>query len=141
MLLWRHSGQQEVCIGTPFANRGQAEIEPLIGHFVNTLVIRNPLQPQWTFAELLRDVRTRMLEVHAHQDVPFERVVEAVNPERDTAYSPLFQVMLVLQNTPGEAVEMPGLSLASYGTSSATAKFDLAFELVEPNSRLAGCNC
>ncbi|SDT16354.1 amino acid adenylation domain-containing protein [Pseudomonas asplenii] len=131
VLLWRHSGQQEVCIGTPFANRGQAEIEPLIGHFVNTLVIRNPLQPQWTFAELLRDVRTRMLEVHAHQDVPFERVVEAVNPERDTAYSPLFQVMLVLQNTPGEAVEMPGLSLASYGTSSATAKFDLAFELVE----------
>ncbi|WP_017906847.1 non-ribosomal peptide synthetase [Pseudomonas asplenii] len=131
VLLWRHSGQQDVCIGTPFANRGQAEIEPLIGHFVNTLVIRNRLQPQWTFAELLREVRAHMLEVHAHQDVPFERVVEAVNPERDTSYSPLFQVMLVLQNTPGAAVDMPGLSLASYGTSSASAKFDLAFELVE----------
>ncbi|QXI25594.1 non-ribosomal peptide synthetase [Pseudomonas vanderleydeniana] len=131
VLLWRHSGQQDVCIGTPFANRGQAEIEPLIGHFVNTLVIRNRLQPQWTFAELLREVRAAMLEVHAHQDVPFERVVEAVNPARDTSYSPLFQVMLVLQNTPGAAIEMPGLNLAPYATSSATAKFDLAFEWVE----------
>ncbi|MGY2237228.1 amino acid adenylation domain-containing protein [Pseudomonas gingeri] len=136
VLLWRHSGQQDVSIGTPFANRGRAEIEPLIGHFVNTLVIRNRLEPGQTFAELLRETRVRMLEVHAHQDVPFERVVEAVNPQRDTAYSPLFQVMLVLQNTPGAAVEMPGLSLAPHGTSSATAKFDLAFELVEQGNGL-----
>ncbi|UZE09372.1 amino acid adenylation domain-containing protein [Pseudomonas sp. B21-053] len=136
VLLWRHSGQQDLCIGTPFANRSSPEIEPLIGHFVNTLVVRQRLDPQQTFAELLRDVRGQMLDVHAHQDVPFDRVVEAVNPPRDTTHSPLFQVMLVLQNTPGGALEMPGLSLSPYSTSSATAKFDLAFEWVEREGRL-----
>ncbi|PMW96242.1 non-ribosomal peptide synthetase [Pseudomonas sp. FW215-R2] len=136
VLLWRHSGQQDLCIGTPFANRNRPEVEPLIGHFVNTLVLRQRLNPQQTFAELLRDVRGQMLDVHAHQDVPFDRVVEAVNPPRDPGHSPLFQVMLVLQNTPGNAVQMPGLELAPYGTSSATAKFDLAFEWVEREGRL-----
>ncbi len=136
VVLWRYSGQQDLCIGTPFANRGRPEVEPLIGHFVNTLVIRQRLDPQQTFAELLRDVRTTLLEVHAHQDVPFDRVVEAVNPPRDTAYSPLFQVMLVLQNTPGAAVQLPGLEMSPYVTGSATAKFDLAFEWVERDGRL-----
>ncbi|MCF5424599.1 amino acid adenylation domain-containing protein, partial [Pseudomonas syringae] len=131
VLLWRHSGQRDLCIGTPFANRSRPEIEPLIGHFVNTQVIRQRLDPQQTFAELLREVRATLLDVHAHQDVPFDRVVEAVNPPRDTAYSPLFQVMMVLQNTPGNAAQMPGLSMTPYGTGSATAKFDLAFEWVE----------
>ncbi|EGH34258.1 amino acid adenylation, partial [Pseudomonas syringae pv. japonica str. M301072] len=123
--LWRHSGQRYLCIGTPFANRSRPEIEPLIGHFVNTQVIRQRLDPQQTFAELSREVRATLLDVHAHQDVPFDRVVEAVNPQRDTAYSPLFQVMMVLQNTPGNAAQMQGLSMTPYGTGSATAKFDL----------------
>ncbi|WP_323162117.1 amino acid adenylation domain-containing protein [Pseudomonas fluorescens] len=136
VLLWRHSGQQDLCIGTPFANRNRPEVEPLIGHFVNTLVLRQRLNPQQTFAELLREVRGQMLDVHAHQDVPFDRVVEAVNPQRDPGHSPLFQVMLVLQNTPGNAVQMPSLELAPYGTSNATAKFDLAFEWVEREGRL-----
>ncbi|MBV4477560.1 non-ribosomal peptide synthetase [Pseudomonas botevensis] len=136
VLLWRHSGQQDLCIGTPFANRNRPEIEPLIGHFVNTLVLRQHLDPRQTFAELLREVRGQMLDVHAHQDVPFDRVVEAVNPPRDPGHSPLFQVMLVLQNTPGNAVQMPGLELAPHSTSSATAKFDLAFEWVEREGRL-----
>ncbi|WP_263262415.1 amino acid adenylation domain-containing protein [Pseudomonas sp. RIT-PI-S] len=136
VLLWRHSGQADLCIGTPFANRGREELEPLIGHFVNTLVVRQRLEPQRTFAELLRGLREQMLEVHAHQDVPFERVVEAVNPSRHTGHSPLFQVMLVLQNTPGGAVRMPGLSIAPYATSSATAKFDLAFEWAERDGQL-----
>ena len=136
VLLWRYSGQQDLCIGTPFANRTRPEVEPLIGHFVNTLVIRQRLDPQQTFAELLREVRTTLLDVHTHQDVPFDRVVEAVNPQRDTAYSPLFQVMLVLQNTPGTAVQLPGVEMAPYITGSATAKFDLAFEWVEREGRL-----
>ncbi len=136
VLLSRHAGQRDLCIGTPFANRGRPEIEPLIGHFVNTLVIRHRIEPGQTFAELLRQLRGQMLEVHAHQDVPFDRVVEAVNPLRDTGHSPLFQVMMVLQNTPGAAVSMPGLSLAPHGTSSATAKFDLAFEWCERGGRL-----
>ncbi|WP_147462895.1 condensation domain-containing protein, partial [Pseudomonas syringae] len=137
VLLWRHSGQRDLCIGTPFANRSRPEIEPLIGHFVNTQVIRQRLDPQQTFAELLREVRATLLDVHAHQDVPFDRVVEAVNPQRDTAYSPLFQVMMVLQNTPGNAAQMPGLSMTPYGTGSATAKFDLAFEWVERDGVLS----
>lgn len=136
VLLWRHSGQRDLCIGTPFANRSRPEIEPLIGHFVNTQVIRQRLDAQQTFAELLREVRATLLDVHAHQDVPFDRVVEAVNPQRDTGYSPLFQVMMVLQNTPGTAVQMPGLSMTPYGTGSATAKFDLAFEWVERDGAL-----
>ncbi|WP_370683376.1 amino acid adenylation domain-containing protein [Pseudomonas syringae pv. atrofaciens] len=137
VLLWRHSGQRDLCIGTPFANRSRPEIEPLIGHFVNTQVIRQRLDPQQTFAELLREVRATLLDVHAHQDVPFDRVVEAVNPQRDTAYSPLFQVMMVLQNTPGNAAQMQGLSMTPYGTGSATAKFDLAFEWVERDGVLS----
>lgn len=136
VLLWRHSGQQDLCIGTPFANRNRREIEPLIGHFVNTLVLRQYLDPAQTFAERLREVRGQMLEVHANQDVPFDRVVEAVNPLRATGHSPLFQVMLVLQNTPGNAVQIPGVELTPYSTSSATAKFDLAFEWVEREGRL-----
>ena len=136
VLMWRYSGQQDLCIGTPFANRSRPEIEGLIGHFVNTLVIRQQLDPNQTFAERLRELRSHLLDIHAHQDVPFDRVVEAVNPARDSGYSPLFQVMLVLQNTPGGAVDMPGLSLSPYSTSSATAKFDLAFEWVEREGRL-----
>ncbi|WP_024689807.1 condensation domain-containing protein, partial [Pseudomonas tremae] len=136
VLLWRHSGQQDLCIGTPFANRSRPEIEPLIGHFVNTQVIRQRLDPQQTFAQLLRELRATLLAVHAHQDVPFDRVVEALNPPRDSAYSPLFQVMMVLQNTPGATLQMPGLSMTPYGTGSATAKFDLAFEWVERDGLL-----
>ncbi|MGE7991379.1 amino acid adenylation domain-containing protein [Pseudomonas sp. NPDC089554] len=136
VLLWRYSGQRDLCVGTPFANRGREELEPLIGHFVNTLVVRQQLDPARTFAELLREVRARMLEVHAHHDVPFDRVVEAVNPPRDTGHSPLFQVMMVLQNTPGAEVRMPHLVLSPHGTSSATAKFDLAFEWVERDGGL-----
>ncbi|MBV4504328.1 amino acid adenylation domain-containing protein [Pseudomonas sp. BW13M1] len=130
VLLWRYSGQHDLCVGTPFANRGRAELEPLIGHFVNTLVIRQRLDPQQTFAELLREVRANMLEVHGHHDAPFDRVVEALNPPRDPSHSPLFQVMMVLQNTPGATLAMPGLALSAHGTGSATAKFDLAFEWV-----------
>ncbi|MDF9616382.1 amino acid adenylation domain-containing protein [Pseudomonas entomophila] len=136
VLLWRYSGQRDLCVGTPFANRGRAELEPLIGHFINTLVIRQRLDPAQTFAALLRDVRANMLEVHAHHDVPFDRVVEALNPPRDPGHSPLFQVMMVLQNTPGAAVAMPGLTLSPHGTGSATAKFDLAFEWVERDAAL-----
>lgn len=128
VLLWRYSGQADLCIGTPFANRGRTELEPLIGHFVNTLVIRQRLAPEQAFTEVLRALRQQMLEVHSHQEVPLERVVEAVNPPRDPGYSPLFQVMMVLQNTPGGDVTLPGVRMAPHLTGSATAKFDLAFE-------------
>ncbi|QXH54365.1 non-ribosomal peptide synthetase [Pseudomonas maumuensis] len=136
VLLWRYSGQRDLCVGTPFANRGRAELEPLVGHFVNTLVIRQQLDPAQTFAELLREVRGNMLQIHAHHDVPFDLVVEALNPPRDPGHSPLFQVMMVVQNTPGAAITLPGLELSPHGTGSATAKFDLAFEWSERDGAL-----
>ncbi|HEV7369245.1 amino acid adenylation domain-containing protein [Arenibaculum sp.] len=136
VLLWRHGAQDDVSIGTPFANRNRREIEPLIGHFVNTLVIRCRPDPRKSFAELLEQVRGDVLDAHAHQDVPFDQVVEALNPERHTSHSPLFQVMLVLQNAPGGAVEWPGLTLHPFETSSGTAKFDLMLEVSEGERHL-----
>ncbi|MET1077653.1 MAG: amino acid adenylation domain-containing protein [Pseudomonas sp.] len=136
VLLGRYSGQRDVCIGSPFANRTRQELEGLIGHFVNTQVIRTRLDPQQSFAELLREVRGQVLQLHAYQEVPFDRVVEAVNPPRQTSHSPLFQVMLVLQNTPGGALQWPGLNLSALVASGAVAKFDLTLEAVERDGQL-----
>ncbi|QWF85169.1 non-ribosomal peptide synthetase [Amycolatopsis sp. CA-230715] len=131
VLLSRYSGQDDVCLGTPFANRGHAEVEDLIGHFVNTVVLRTRVDPAQSFAALLREVRGHVLDAHAHADLPFDQLVEALNPERHTGYSPLFQVMLVLQNMPLDELELPGLALRELETRAGTAKFDLAVEVAE----------
>lgn len=131
VLLWRHSGQDDVCVGTPFANRNHRDVEGLIGHFVNTVVIRNRLDPQQPFAALLADVRRHLLDAYAHPDLPFEQLVDALNPERHTSYSPLFQVMLVLQNIPRGRLELPGLTLRPLSSSTGAAKFDLSVEVME----------
>ncbi|HSU51164.1 MAG TPA: condensation domain-containing protein, partial [Segetibacter sp.] len=100
VLLYRYSGQQDISVGTSIANRTQQEIEGLVGFFVNTLVFRDEVRGNATFLELLRQVRATTLGAYEHQEVSFEKVVEAVVKERDPSVSPLFQVMLVLQNTP-----------------------------------------
>ncbi|MBA2672238.1 amino acid adenylation domain-containing protein [Ramlibacter sp.] len=137
VLLWRYSGQADVCIGTPFANRNRAELEPLIGHFVNTLVVRSQVDPDHSFLQLLEQVRGHVLGAHAHQDVPFDQVVQAVNPERNTSHSPLFQVLLVLQNTPGGgAMALPGVELGWMEASSESAKFDLTVDVMRSGGQL-----
>ncbi|WP_431886953.1 amino acid adenylation domain-containing protein [Micromonospora wenchangensis] len=136
VLLWRYSGQDDVCVGTPFANRNHRDVEGLIGHFVNTVVIRNRLDPEQPFAALLADVRRHALDAYAHPDLPFEQLVDALNPQRDGSYSPLFQVMLVLQNIPRGQLELPGLALRPLSSSTGAAKFDLSVEVLEHRDAL-----
>jgi amino acid adenylation domain-containing protein len=137
-LLSRYSGQDDIVVSTGIANRNRAETEPLIGFFVNTLVLRTDLSGEPSFAELLGRVREVTLGAYAHQDVPFELLVEALAPERDARYTPLFQVMLVLQNARvGEEVELEGLHVSRVGGESGTAKFDLTLFVAEHGEELA----
>jgi amino acid adenylation domain-containing protein len=138
VLLARYSGQSDICIGTPIANRNRAEVEDLIGFFVNTLVLRTQVDLSLDFHSLLQQVRQHTLDAYAHQDVPFEQLVEALQPERHTSYSPLFQVMLVLQNVPMDELALPGLSMNLLAHESALAKFDITLTLTEERDGLHG---
>ncbi|MFI6323037.1 amino acid adenylation domain-containing protein [Nonomuraea sp. NPDC050556] len=136
VLLARHSGQRTVTVGTPVAGRPRAELEELIGFFVNTLVLRVDTGGEPTVAELLARVREDTLGAYAHQDVPFERLVEQLAPRRDLLRSPLFQVMFALQNSPGAVVELPELTATSIVVQPRTAKFDLTLSLMEEDGFL-----
>ncbi|PSB57975.1 non-ribosomal peptide synthetase, partial [Chamaesiphon polymorphus] len=130
-LLYRYSGQSDVVIGSPIANRNRSEIEPLIGFFVNTLVLRTQLEADLSFEQLLTQVRETTLTAYEHQDVPFEQIVEALQPQRSMSHSPLFQVMFALQNTPMGDVELPGVRLSGLNANSTIAKFDLTLSMAE----------
>jgi amino acid adenylation domain-containing protein len=138
VLLARYSGQDDICIGTPIANRNRADIEDLIGFFVNTLVLRTRVDLKRGFRDLLQQVRQHTLDAYAHQDAPFEQLVEALQPERSASYTPLFQVMLVLQNAPIGKLELPGLSMQLLDGESSMAKFDLMLTLTESEDGLQG---
>ncbi|MBU8901081.1 non-ribosomal peptide synthetase, partial [Corallococcus sp. M34] len=131
-VLSRYTGQSDVSVGSPIAGRTRTELEGLIGFFVNTLVLRARLSRDMTFRELLAQVREVTLGAYAHQDVPFEKLVEELQPERDLSRSPLFQVSLTLQNTPVSEIHLPGLSLTGVEAEEHTSKFDLSL-IVEPN--------
>jgi amino acid adenylation domain-containing protein len=137
-LLSHYSGQLDLALGTPIAGRNRLEIEDLIGFFVNTLVLRGDLTGEPSFRAVLGRVRESALAAHLHQDVPFEKLVEELAPERSLAHSPLFQVMLVLQNAPEEELEIEGLRLRSFGTAGRTVPFDLTLSLQEQDGRLIG---
>src|ERR687886_738282 len=137
-LLYRYTGQDDICIGSPIANRNHSETERLIGFFVNTLVLRTPLSGNPSFQELLGRVREVALGAYAHQDLPFEQLVEALHPERSLSHHPLFQVMFVLQNAPMPALELPGLTLSSLEIDSKTAKFDLTLSMEDTEQGLVG---
>ncbi|MEO6194012.1 MAG: amino acid adenylation domain-containing protein [Thermoanaerobaculia bacterium] len=137
-LLARYSGQDDVAVGSPIAGRNQVEIEGLIGFFVNTLVLRGDLAGTPTFRELLGRVRETALAAYLHQDVPFEKLVEELAPERSLAHPPLFQVMLVLQNAPVESLEIEDLRLRPVGDTGTLAKFDLTLNLSEHDGGLTG---
>jgi amino acid adenylation domain-containing protein len=138
VLLRRYSGQHDIAVGTPIANRSRRELEGLIGFFVNTLVIRTDLRATPTFRELIRRVQEVTLGGYAHQDVPFEKLVEELQPERDLSHSPLFQVAFALQNAPIPQLELAGLALSPLETESITTKFDLVFSLEEKEQGLQG---
>jgi amino acid adenylation domain-containing protein len=138
-LLGRLSGQEDVVVGSPVANRTRIETEGLIGFFVNTLALRGRLAGDPTFGELVAQVRRTTLAAYAHQDLPFERLVEELEPERSLAYTPIFQVMLGLQNAPMGALELPGLTLEPVATQGArSAKFDLNVSLAEGGGSIGG---
>ncbi|HKV10347.1 MAG TPA: amino acid adenylation domain-containing protein, partial [Thermoanaerobaculia bacterium] len=131
VLLARASGQDDVLVGTPIANRNRAETEGLIGFFVNTLVLRTRLSGAPTFRELLRRVRETALAAYSHQDLPFETLVEELKPERDLSHSPFFQVMLSVQNAGPEAAGPAGLRIVPLDGESRTAKFELSLAVGE----------
>ncbi|MFL5383051.1 MAG: amino acid adenylation domain-containing protein, partial [Longimicrobiaceae bacterium] len=130
-VLARWSGQRDLVVGTPIANRTQADVEPLIGFFANTLALRGDLGGAPGFRELLARVRESALGAFAHQDLPFEKLVEELQPERSLSHSPVFQVMFALQNVPGGGPRLAGLELEPLGREGATAKFDLSLTLVQ----------
>jgi amino acid adenylation domain-containing protein len=139
-VLARLSGQPEVVIGTPTANRGRPEIEGLIGFFINTLALRVDLAEGPTVARLLEQVKERTLRAQQNQDIPFEQVVERLDPARSLAHTPLFQVLFAWQNAPGGGgLELPGLRLGRVpGARQTTAKFDLTLSLGERDGRVSG---
>jgi amino acid adenylation domain-containing protein/non-ribosomal peptide synthase protein (TIGR01720 family) len=137
-LLYRYSGQSDIVIGSPIANRNRSETESLIGFFVNTLVLKTSFESNPSFAELLTQVREVTLKAYENQDIPFEQVVEALQPERSLSHSPLFQVMFVLQNTPTTELELPELTLTPLRFETATAKFDLSLSIEENAGEIVG---
>ncbi len=137
VLLSRYSGQTDVVVGTPVANRPRPELEGLIGFFVNTLALRTDLSGEPSFVEVLRRVKETCLGGFAHQELPFERLVEELQPERDVRYHPVYQVMFVLQNAPVAAIDLPGVQLVPLPMASETAKFDLTLSVEESGDGLA----
>jgi amino acid adenylation domain-containing protein/non-ribosomal peptide synthase protein (TIGR01720 family) len=137
-LLYRYSGQTSVVVGTPIAGRTQVEVEDLIGFFVNTLVLRTEVSGGLSFIELVRRVKEVALGAYAHQEVPFEKLVEELEPERSLSHTPLFQVMFVMQNEERSGLGMGGLQLSGVQTEQVTAKFDLTLELMETEAGLSG---
>jgi amino acid adenylation domain-containing protein len=137
-LLYRYTGQDDVAIGTPIAGRNRADIEGLIGFFINTLVLRIKIRSELSFRELLKEVREVTLGAYAHQDLPFEKLVEELQPERDMGHTPLFQVMFMLQSAPHEVEELPGVVMTNFNSQQTTAKFDLTLSLIEAGDKIAG---
>jgi non-ribosomal peptide synthetase component F len=136
--LQRYSGQDDIVVGTDIANRTARETEKLLGCFLNHLALRTDLSGDPTFRELLARVRETALGAYAHQDVPFEKVVEAVQPERKPGYTPLFQVRFIFQNAPTGARELTGLTLSAFEVPGTSSKFDLTLVMEERGGELFG---
>src|SRR6185436_11142812 len=137
-LLFRSTGQDDLVLGTPTAGRSRRELERLIGLFVNTLALRTDLSGDPSFRALLARTRAMVLNASAHEEVPFEKVVDELGVARNLSHAPLFQVMLVLQNVPVRTTSLPGLELSLLDGDSGTAKFDLTFSLTDEDGRLSG---
>ncbi|MEH1970760.1 amino acid adenylation domain-containing protein [Nostoc sp.] len=137
-LLFRYTSSEDILVGSLIANRHHQQIENLIGFFVNTLVLRSDFSGSPSFRQLLKQVREVTLEAYAHQDIPFEKLVEELEPERDLSRHPLFQICFALQNVPMQALELSGLSINHRLEYNGTAKFDLFLELFETPDGISG---
>ena len=137
-MLSRYSAQVDIVVGTPIANRNREELENLIGFFVNTLVLRTDLAGDPQFTEIVERVRKTALDAFAHQDLPYERLVERLEPERRWGNSPLFNMMFVLQNAPDSALTLEGLEIAPLAAAGTIAKFDLTLTMQESEDGFDG---
>ncbi|MBY0573831.1 MAG: amino acid adenylation domain-containing protein [Undibacterium sp.] len=134
VLLARYSNERDIVIGSPIANREQVEVASLIGFFVNTLVLRHDLTGDPSFIQLLEQSRSMLLDAYAHQQTPFEKIVERLQPQRSMSHTPLFQIMLVLQNNEEGVIELPGLTLSELEAIDSSAQFDLTLSVRESQS-------
>ena len=137
-LLYRYTALEDLLVGCPVLNRGLPEIENLLGSFVNTLVLRTNYSGNPSFREALRRVRETCVDAFAHQDFPFEKLVEELQPQRDLGRNPIFQVMFAFQNTSIPALELPGLRSESVEIDGGMTKFDLTFSLIDKEPGIAG---
>ena len=137
-LLFRYAGQTDIIVGTPIANRRWAEIEGLIGFFANALALRTNLSGNPTFRELLARVREVTLDAYANQDLPFEKLVEELQPERKLSHTPLFQVVFTLQNAPMPPARLPDLVISPVEVESGTSMFDLILGMIDSEDELTG---
>jgi amino acid adenylation domain-containing protein len=137
-LLYRYTGQDDIILGSPIANRDLVEIERLVGFFINTLLLRSDLGGNPTFRELLERVRDVTVGAYTHQNVPFEQLVEQIQPERDPSRTPLFQIMFILQNAPVPEYELPDLTLSVIQIENRTSKFDITLSMSEAEDGLSG---
>ncbi|NQE34730.1 non-ribosomal peptide synthetase [Microcoleus asticus] len=137
-LIYRYSSQEDICVGFPIANREYSELDPVIGFFVNTLVLRTQIEGNASFSELLEKVGHLALDAYAHQNAPFEKVVEALQPERSLGYNPLFQVTFSMQNLSLDTFELPGIKLTPRRVERGTAQFDLSLGIRQTQKGLIG---
>ncbi len=137
-LLHRYTSRDDIVVGSPIANRNRSKVEGLIGFFVNTLVLRTDLSGDPSFRKLLQRVKTIALAAYEHQDLPFEKLVEELNPQRSLSHSPLFQVMFALQNASSAGWRLEGLDVSPFPIAGETAKFDLTVSMHEGAQSLRG---
>jgi amino acid adenylation domain-containing protein len=135
-LLWRYTGKEDICVGTPIAGRNDPDLAPLIGCFVNVLVMRGDLSGNPSFRQLLQRVRAIALDAYSHQELPFAQLLAKLKQERSRSHTPLFQVMLILQNGPRQVVHLPGLLIEELEIDSGLAKFDLTLEILQKEGGL-----
>ncbi|ARV58502.1 non-ribosomal peptide synthetase [Nostocales cyanobacterium HT-58-2] len=138
LLLYRYTNQVDILVGSVIAGRNLPELESLIGYFVNTLILRTNLSGNPSFRELLQRVRSVAMSAYAYQDLPIDKLIEEMQPERSLSYHPLFQVMFVMENTPRQTLELPGLTLTPFNLDNVTSRFDLTLSITETEQGLQG---